>query len=149
MFVYFLLMVAAFVLGGAPLVVERITRTVPRALQPLWPWRPLLVVLATLLAFLILLSFLVRGSGFEDAVNDIIEKRTQAAVAAADLISDLADRLPLAPNESGGSRFPIPAVAETNGSAPAAPAPPAPVPAPTDTHSQRASGAPSAPAHAF
>src|SRR5437588_7725405 len=76
------------------------------------------------------------------ALNDIsfmTHLEVQAAVAAADLIADLADRLPLPPNESGSSPFPMPAPAAADeGSSDTAvassPAPAAaPTPVPVDT----------------
>ncbi|MBV8431090.1 MAG: hypothetical protein JO244_08010, partial [Solirubrobacterales bacterium] len=73
------------------------------------------------------------------ALNDIsfmTHLEVQAAVAASDLITGLAERLPLPPNESGGSSFPVAASgtpieppAQTNG---AAPAPTVPAPAPVE-----------------
>src|SRR5579884_212308 len=70
------------------------------------------------------------------ALNDIsfmTHLEVRAAVAAADLISELAERLPLPPNESGSSPFPMPsptaAEASPTEAAPAPSVPPAAPPA--------------------
>jgi hypothetical protein len=74
MVVYLLLILASLILAAAPLVQARTAYPFPRAFQQLLPWRTLLIVIATLLAFLILLSFLAGGSGFENAVIAIAEQ---------------------------------------------------------------------------
>jgi hypothetical protein len=71
---YFLLILAALVLAAAPIVQTQTAYPLPQPLQKLLPWRNILVVIATLLAFLILLRFLVGGSDFEKAVIAVIDK---------------------------------------------------------------------------
>src|SRR5205814_6580654 len=88
MLLYLFLIAAALVLAAMPPALWMLSQPVPQILQPVWPWRPLLVVIATLLAFLILASFLVRGSGFEQAVHDVIEKRVQSMVITAEKSSE-------------------------------------------------------------
>jgi hypothetical protein len=83
MFFYLLLILAAFALAAAPLVLARIAYPLPRPLQQIWPWRTILVLIATLLAFLILLSFLANGSGFENAVIAIADKGSAKEAAAS------------------------------------------------------------------
>lgn len=65
---YLLLILAALVLAVAPHVQARLAYPLPRIIQELLQWRTLLVLIATLLAFFILLRFLLSYSGFEDAV---------------------------------------------------------------------------------
>ncbi len=71
---YFLFILAALVLAATPLVQARTSYPLPRAFQKLLPWHAVLVVIATLLAFLILARFLVGGSDFEKAVISIVDK---------------------------------------------------------------------------
>jgi len=81
MFFYLLLILAALVLAASPLVLTQVAYPLPQTLQPLWPWRTVLLLAATLVAFLILLAFLVNGSGFENAVITVAEKPEKAALA--------------------------------------------------------------------
>jgi hypothetical protein len=82
---YPLLILAALLFAAAPLLLARIAYSVPRPLQRIWPWRAVLVLIATLLTFLILLSFLVNGSGFENAVTAVADKSSGTAVPAASI----------------------------------------------------------------
>jgi hypothetical protein len=86
MIFYVLLILAALLLAAAPIVLALISYPVPHALQPFWPWRNVLTVIVLLLAFLILLSFLVSGSGFENAVIAHVEGATakESAKPASD-----------------------------------------------------------------
>jgi hypothetical protein len=74
MLFYFLLILAALVLAAAPVVQHQTAYPLPQLIQKLLPWRNILVVIATLLAFLILLRFLIGGSDFEKAVIAVIDK---------------------------------------------------------------------------
>jgi hypothetical protein len=85
MLFYPLLILVALVLAAAPLLQARIAYPLPRPLQRIWPWRALLVLSATLLTFLVLLSFLANGSGFENAVTAIAEKSSGTQVPAGSL----------------------------------------------------------------
>ncbi|HLJ96664.1 MAG TPA: hypothetical protein VKU02_26055, partial [Gemmataceae bacterium] len=57
----------------------------PQSLQKILPWRTLLVLILTLLAFLILLRFLVGGSGFENAVITVALKSPEKEPATPTL----------------------------------------------------------------
>jgi hypothetical protein len=72
---------AALLLAVTPLVEARISYPLPRALQRIWPWRTVLVLVATLLAFLILFYFLVRGFGLENAAIAIVRESTEKSSA--------------------------------------------------------------------
>ena len=72
--IYVLLILAALTLAAAAPVLAHLSYPPPGALQLIWPFRTVLVVVATLLAFLILLTFVVSGSGFENAVIAAVEK---------------------------------------------------------------------------
>ena len=71
---YFLLILAALMLAAMPLVRARTSLPLPGAFQKLLPWHAVLVVIATLLAFVILVRFLVGGSDFEKVVITIVAK---------------------------------------------------------------------------
>jgi hypothetical protein len=75
---YLLLILAALVLAVTPFLQARITYPLPHALQRIWPWRTVLILVATLLAFLVLFSFLVSGSGLENAVSTMVRKTAPA-----------------------------------------------------------------------
>lgn len=71
---YFLLIVAALLLAATPPVLARISYPLPGALQRIWPWHTVLSLVATLLAFLLLLALLVNRPGLENAVIAAVEK---------------------------------------------------------------------------
>jgi hypothetical protein len=83
MLLYLLLILAALVFAAMPVVLDQISYPVPRALQMVWPWRVVFVMAATLLSFLILLAFLVSGSGFEKAVIAIVDKSPEKGLSAS------------------------------------------------------------------
>jgi hypothetical protein len=95
MLFYPLLILTAFLLAAAPLVPARISYPLPRPLQQIWPWRAVLVLIATVLAFLILLSFLTNGSGFENAVAVIADKSSGAEAGGATLQAQIQHGLAL------------------------------------------------------
>jgi hypothetical protein len=83
MLLYLLLILAALVFAAMPVVLDQISYPVPRGLQLVWPWRAVFVMAATLLSFLILLAFLVSGSGFEKAVIAIVDKSPEKGLSAS------------------------------------------------------------------
>lgn len=80
-----LLVLASLLLAAAPVVLARSAYQLPRPLQQIWPWRTVLVLIAVLLTFLILISFLMNGSGFEHAVRAIADERSGSESAGASL----------------------------------------------------------------